>query len=43
MTEFIYHDLRSAPDESGEVLEASQQTYGMLPNLHRKMAESSAP
>lgn len=42
MTEFIYHDLRSAPDESGEVLEASQQTYGMLPNLHRKMAESPA-
>jgi AhpD family alkylhydroperoxidase len=42
MTEFRHYDLPGAPDGSRKVLEAAEQAYGMLPNLHRKMAESPA-
>jgi uncharacterized peroxidase-related enzyme len=42
MAEFIYHDTDSAPGGSLETMESAQQAYGMLPNLYRKMAESSA-
>ncbi len=42
MTDFVYHDLDSAPAESRAVMESAQQAYGMLPNLYRKMAESPA-
>ncbi|SHM19382.1 carboxymuconolactone decarboxylase family protein [Vreelandella subglaciescola] len=40
MTEFTLHDKQSAPQESQQLLDASIQTFGMVPNLHAVMAEA---
>ena len=40
MSEFRIHDQDSAPADSRPLLEASQKTYGMIPNLHGVLAES---
>ena len=40
MSEFRIHDQQSAPEESRPLLEQSQKTYGMIPNLHGVLAES---
>ncbi len=42
MRPFKAHSVESAPQESKPMLEASQQAFGMLPNLHAVMAESPA-
>ena len=42
MNHFPEHTLDTAPEESRPVLEATEKAYGMLPNLHRKMAEAPA-
>lgn len=39
---FTYHDLESAPEESRPLIEQSQKTMGMLPNLHKVLAEAPA-
>ncbi|MBY6185133.1 carboxymuconolactone decarboxylase family protein [Marinobacter hydrocarbonoclasticus] len=40
MTEFTLHNADSAPEGSRPLLEASQQAFGMIPNLHAVMATS---
>lgn len=40
MSEFKLHDKTSAPEDSRPLLEASEQGFGMIPNLHAVMAES---
>lgn len=40
MTDFPLHDPSTAPDASKAMLEDSAKTLGMIPNLHRAMAES---
>ena len=40
MPEFTLHTIESAPEESKALLENSQKTFGMIPNLHAVMAES---
>lgn len=42
MLEFPYHTLESAPDDAREPLDGALGTYGMVPNLYAKMAESPA-
>ena len=37
---FTIHDLDTAPANSKPLLEASQQAFGMIPNLHGVFAES---
>lgn len=40
MADFKRHDIESAPAESKSLLEASEQSFGMIPNLHAVMAEA---
>ncbi|WP_020210252.1 carboxymuconolactone decarboxylase family protein [Gilvimarinus chinensis] len=40
MTDFTLHTLESAPEEAKSLLEASQKSFGMIPNLHAVMAEA---
>lgn len=40
MSTFRLHDVESAPEESKPILENSQKTMGMIPNLHAVLAES---
>lgn len=42
MSNFKVHTIESAPAESKPQLEASVESFGMLPNLHGVMAESPA-
>ena len=42
MSNFKIHNVESAPEKSKPILEASVQSFGMLPNLHAVMAESPA-
>lgn len=37
---FVYHTEETAPAESRELMEQSRKGFGMLPNLHRILAES---
>lgn len=39
---FTYHDLESAPEKSRPLIEQSQKNMGMLPNLHKVLAEAPA-
>ncbi|GAA5316775.1 MAG: hypothetical protein AseanaTS_19790 [Candidatus Pelagadaptatus aseana] len=39
---FTYHDTQTAPEESQPLLEQSQQGFGMVPNLHKVLAEAPA-
>ncbi|MGF1605838.1 MAG: carboxymuconolactone decarboxylase family protein [Rhodothalassiaceae bacterium] len=41
MAKFDIHTIETAPAGSKPLLEASQKAYGMVPNLHGVMAESS--
>ncbi|WP_041523749.1 carboxymuconolactone decarboxylase family protein [Gilvimarinus agarilyticus] len=40
MTDFTLHDLESAPADAKPLLEGSQKSFGMIPNLHAVMAEA---
>lgn len=40
MTDFTLHTVETAPEKSKSILEQSQKTNGMLPNLHAVMAEA---
>lgn len=40
MTTFKLHDAESAPSEAKPILENSQKTMGMIPNLHAVLAEA---
>lgn len=40
MTDFTLHDESTAPEASKALLEGSKKAFGMIPNLHRAMAES---
>ncbi len=40
MPEFAVHTMESAPEESKEILETSDEEYGFIPNLLRVLAES---
>lgn len=40
MTNFILHDIDSAPPQSRPLLEKSMKSFGMIPNLHAVMAEA---
>lgn len=40
MTDFPLHDETTAPEASRAMLEDSKKAFGMIPNLHRAMAES---
>ncbi|MED5239838.1 MAG: carboxymuconolactone decarboxylase family protein [Pseudomonadota bacterium] len=40
MTDFQLHTEDTAPDASHSLLKASQQSFGMIPNLHAVMAEA---
>ena len=40
MTDFTLHTVETAPEKSKPILEQSQKTNGMLPNLHAVMAEA---
>lgn len=40
MIKFTIHDKSTAPEASKKLLEVSERTYGMIPNLHGIMAES---
>ncbi len=40
MTDFTLHTADTAPEASKPLLENSQKTFGMVPNLHAVMAES---
>ena len=37
---FQYHDKESAPKRSKELLDQSKKAFGMIPNLHRILAEA---
>ncbi len=39
---FTYHGLNSAPEQSRPLVEQSLKGFGMLPNLHRILAEAPA-
>jgi len=39
MNTFTLHSIESAPEESKPLLEAAQQSMGMIPNLYRVLAE----
>lgn len=39
---FEYHDIDSAPEESKKLMEQSLKGMGMLPNLHKILAEAPA-
>lgn len=40
MTDFTLHTVETAPEKSKPILEQSQKTNGMLPNLHAVMAQA---
>lgn len=40
MTEFKLHDQSSAPEDSKSLLQSSEKSFGMIPNLHAVMAEA---
>ena len=40
MTKFTIYNKSNAPEASKKLLEESEKTYGMIPNLHGVMAES---
>lgn len=40
MTDFILHDINSAPEKSKPLLEASIKALGKAPNIHAVMAEA---
>lgn len=40
MADFKLHDKSSAPDDSKPLLEGSEKSLGMIPNLHAVMAEA---
>lgn len=40
MSNFMLHDLESAPLQSRPLLEKSMNSFGMIPNLHAVMAEA---
>lgn len=40
MSKFKLHDIDSAPEGSKPLLEGSQKSFGMIPNLHAVMAAS---
>ena len=40
MTKFTIYNKLNAPEASKKLLEESEKTYGMIPNLHGVMAES---
>jgi uncharacterized peroxidase-related enzyme len=40
MSGFTLHDKANAPEASRTMLEDSEKAFGMIPNLHRAMAES---
>ena len=42
MTDFPDHTRETAPASAQPTLDAAQKTYGMIPNLFRKMAEAPA-
>jgi uncharacterized peroxidase-related enzyme len=42
MTEFKLHDVKSAPDASKPILEATEKAWQFVPNLHRVLAEAPA-
>jgi len=42
MSDFPTHTKETAPEAAKAVLDAAEKAYGMVPNLHRKMAESPA-
>lgn len=42
MSEFPTHTLETVPEEAKTIFDAAEKAYGMVPNLHRKMAESPA-
>lgn len=42
MSEFTLHTAASAPENAQPLLKNSQQSFGMIPNLHAVMAESPA-
>ncbi|MET3970909.1 MULTISPECIES: carboxymuconolactone decarboxylase family protein [Bradyrhizobium] len=39
---FTLHDASSAPADSTEILDSVQKSWGLVPNLHRVLAESPA-
>ena len=39
---FTLHDASSAPTDSTEILDSVQKSWGLVPNLHRVLAESPA-
>ncbi|UTF61470.1 carboxymuconolactone decarboxylase family protein [Gilvimarinus sp. DA14] len=40
MTDFTLHTQDSAPQEAKSLLQASEKSFGMIPNLHAVMAEA---
>lgn len=42
MSDFPTHNKETVPEESRSVFDEAEKAYGMVPNLHRKMAESPA-
>ncbi|AVJ55325.1 carboxymuconolactone decarboxylase [Idiomarina sp. OT37-5b] len=40
MADFKLHDQTSAPEESKPLLQDSEKSFGMIPNLHAVMAEA---
>lgn len=42
MKNFPDHTIDSAPEEAASILKKAEKAYGMVPNLHRKMAEAPA-
>nr|WP_010131171.1 carboxymuconolactone decarboxylase family protein [Microbulbifer agarilyticus] len=40
MSDFTLHNKETAPEKSAELLDASIQAFGMIPNLHAVMAEA---
>ncbi|MEL7799413.1 carboxymuconolactone decarboxylase family protein [Idiomarina loihiensis] len=40
MADFKLHDKSSAPEDSKPLLEGSEKSFGMIPNLHAVMAEA---
>lgn len=39
---FTYHEVDTAPEESKPLMEASLKGFGMIPNLHKVLAEAPA-
>ncbi|MDA3869303.1 MAG: carboxymuconolactone decarboxylase family protein [Gammaproteobacteria bacterium] len=42
MQDFPYHTKETAPKQALPIFESAEKTYGMVPNLYKKMAESPA-